>query len=100
MSQGTGWVPKFGANGVDYFNIEHFLRDAWWGGGYEGGEHSVDCITAETDGNGVDVVLEMSGSEAALHQGLAAPIEYRNLVDPDGTTPCGVLLIWTTRNGA
>ena len=26
----------------------------------------------ETDGNGVDVVLEMSGSEAALHQGLAA----------------------------
>ena len=34
-----------------------------------------------------------------VHQGLAAPIEYRNLIDPDGTTPCGVLLIWTTRNG-
>jgi threonine 3-dehydrogenase len=29
-------------------------------------------LRAATDGNGVDVVLEMSGSEAALHQGLAA----------------------------
>ncbi len=29
-------------------------------------------LRAETDGNGVDVVLEMSGAEAALHQGLAA----------------------------
>jgi threonine 3-dehydrogenase len=29
-------------------------------------------ILAQTDGNGVDVVLEMSGAEAALHQGLAA----------------------------
>jgi threonine 3-dehydrogenase len=27
---------------------------------------------AETDGNGVDIVLEMSGAQAALHQGLAA----------------------------
>lgn len=32
----------------------------------------VGRLRAETDGNGVDVVLEMSGSEAALHQGLAA----------------------------
>jgi threonine 3-dehydrogenase len=32
----------------------------------------VGRMRAETDGNGVDVVLEMSGSEAALHQGLAA----------------------------
>ena len=32
----------------------------------------VDLLRAETDGNGVDVVLEMSGAEAALHQGLAA----------------------------
>lgn len=31
-----------------------------------------ELIRAETDGNGVDVVLEMSGSEAALLQGLAA----------------------------
>lgn len=29
-------------------------------------------LKALTDGDGVDVVLEMSGSEAALHQGLAA----------------------------
>ena len=29
-------------------------------------------LREETDGNGVDVVLEMSGAESALHQGLAA----------------------------
>jgi threonine 3-dehydrogenase len=29
-------------------------------------------LKSETDGNGVDIVLEMSGSAAALHQGLAA----------------------------
>ena len=34
-----------------------------------------------------------------VHQGLAAPIEYRNLTNPDGTSPCGVVLIWTTRGG-
>ncbi len=34
-----------------------------------------------------------------IYQGLAAPIEYRNLVNPDGTRPCGVVLIWTTRGG-
>jgi hypothetical protein len=34
-----------------------------------------------------------------VHQGLAAPIEYRNLINPDGTYPCGVVLIWTTRGG-
>ena len=32
----------------------------------------VERLRAETDGNGVDIVLEMSGSAAALHQGLAA----------------------------
>ena len=32
----------------------------------------VERLRAATDGNGVDVVLEMSGSSAALHQGLAA----------------------------
>jgi len=35
-------------------------------------EDVVAALRAETDNNGVDVVLEMSGSEAALHQGLAA----------------------------
>jgi threonine 3-dehydrogenase len=29
-------------------------------------------LRAETDGNGVDIVLEMSGSAAALHQGFEA----------------------------
>jgi threonine 3-dehydrogenase len=32
----------------------------------------VERLRSETDGNGVDVVLEMSGAEPALHQGLAA----------------------------
>lgn len=32
----------------------------------------VSRLRAATDGNGVDIVLEMSGSSAALHQGLAA----------------------------
>jgi threonine 3-dehydrogenase len=32
----------------------------------------VERLREETDGNGVDVVLEMSGAEPALHQGLAA----------------------------
>ncbi len=45
ISQGTGWVQPFGANGVDYLHVEHFLRDAWWGGGYEGGENSRECVT-------------------------------------------------------
>jgi threonine 3-dehydrogenase len=32
----------------------------------------VGRLRDETDGNGVDIVLEMSGAEPALHQGLAA----------------------------
>ena len=32
----------------------------------------VGRLRAETDGNGVDIVLEMSGASPALHQGLAA----------------------------
>jgi len=38
----------------------------------EASDDIVERLRAETDGNGVDVVLEMSGAEAALHQGLAA----------------------------
>ncbi len=38
----------------------------------DGREDVVSRLRAETDGNGVDVVLEMSGSSAALHQGLGA----------------------------
>ena len=45
IQQGTGWAKKFGINGVDYMHMEHFLRDSWFGGGYEGGELSRDCVT-------------------------------------------------------
>jgi threonine 3-dehydrogenase len=38
----------------------------------DGREDVVGRVRAETDGNGVDMVLEMSGAQAALHQGLAA----------------------------
>ena len=52
VQQGTGWVQKFGPRGdgyeglgIDYLNMEHFLRDAWWGGGYEGGPLAAACVT-------------------------------------------------------
>ena len=48
IQQGTGWTKKFGMNGMDYLNMEHFMRDAWWGGGYEGGDFSQDCITNDS----------------------------------------------------
>ncbi len=35
-------------------------------------DNVVERLRSETDGDGVDIVLEMSGSAAALHQGLAA----------------------------
>lgn len=47
----------------------------------------------------IDAVTPRDIEGIEVHQGLAAPIEYRNLTDPDGTSPCGVLLIWTTRSG-
>lgn len=50
IQQGTGWMQQFGVNGMDYLNMEHYMRDAWWGGGYEGGDFSVDCVT-EADGD-------------------------------------------------
>ena len=37
----------------------------------------VSRLRAETDGNGVDIVLEMSGAAPALHQGLAARDQWR-----------------------
>ena len=54
VSQGTGWVPRFGINGVDYLHVEHFLRDAWWGGGYKGGAASGDCVTDDPRWEGVN----------------------------------------------
>lgn len=53
-SQGTGWVRPFGANGVEYLHVEHFLRDAWWGGGYEGGVRSRECVTDDPRWQGVN----------------------------------------------
>ena len=54
VSQGTGWVQPFGAHGTDYLHVEHFLRDAWWGGGYEGGPRSRDCVTDDPRWEGVN----------------------------------------------
>jgi outer membrane receptor protein involved in Fe transport len=54
VAQGTGWVRPFGANGVDYLHVEHFLRDAWWGGGYEGGAASRPCVTDDPRWAGVN----------------------------------------------
>src|SRR5690606_17541120 len=45
VQQGTGWVEQFGAPGAQYLHMEHYMRDAWWGGGYEGGELSEPCVT-------------------------------------------------------
>ena len=36
IQQGTGWMQPFGAPGGDFIQMEHYMRDAWWGGGYEG----------------------------------------------------------------
>jgi len=47
----------------------------------------------------IDQVLPDAVEGVEVYQGLAAPIEYRNLTNPDGTSPCGVVLIWTTRGG-
>lgn len=46
----------------------------------------------------IDLVLAEDLEGVEVYQGLGAPIEYRNLIDPDGTHPCGVLLIWTRRD--
>ncbi|MEE2896978.1 MAG: carboxypeptidase regulatory-like domain-containing protein [Gemmatimonadota bacterium] len=44
-----------------------------------------------------DLVLPGDLEGVEVYQGSGTPIEYRNLLDPDGTSPCGVLLIWTRR---
>ncbi len=67
VQQGTGWTKSFGMNGVDYLNMEHFMRDPWWGGGYEGGELSQDCINASTpdDAQAGDVTFQNERWESA-----------------------------------
>jgi hypothetical protein len=44
-----------------------------------------------------DLVLPDDLEGVEVYQGSGTPIEYRNLLDPDGTSPCGILLIWTRR---
>ena len=51
IQQGTGWAKQYGVNGVNYLNMEHFYRDAWWGGGYDGGEFGSECIMPDTPDN-------------------------------------------------
>jgi TonB-dependent starch-binding outer membrane protein SusC len=66
VQQGTGWVQKFGINGADYLNMEHYLRDAWWGGGYEGGSMSRVCVTSdmpEPEGN-ISAEVKAKGGRA------------------------------------
>ena len=44
-----------------------------------------------------DLVLPVDIEGVEVYQGSGAPIEYRNIIEPDGTYPCGVVLIWTRR---
>ena len=44
-----------------------------------------------------DQVLPGDIEGVEVYQGLDAPLEYRNLVEPAGTYACGVVLIWTRR---
>ena len=44
-----------------------------------------------------DLVLPGDIEGVEVFQGSGAPIEYRNIIEPDGTYPCGVVLIWTRR---
>ncbi len=54
VQQGTGWIQKFSVNGMNYLGMEHFMRDAWWGGGYDGGELSEPCVTDDPRWEGVN----------------------------------------------
>lgn len=54
IQQGTGWVQPFGRPGAEYLHMEHFLRDPWWGGGYEGGDLSQQCVTDDPRWQGVN----------------------------------------------
>src|SRR5690606_12352978 len=58
IQQGTGWVQEFGAPGAQYLHMEHYMRDAWWGGGYEGGDLSEDCVTDDPRWEGVNASPE------------------------------------------
>ena len=71
-----GVLKKSGARTVIATDINEERRDMAQRMGadvvLDGRDDVVGRARAETDGNGVDIVLEMSGAQAALHQGLAA----------------------------
>ena len=51
IQQGTGWLQQYGTGGVNYLNMEHFVRGPWWGGGYDGGEYGRPCIMSNSPDN-------------------------------------------------
>jgi threonine 3-dehydrogenase len=71
-----GVLKKAGARTVIATDINEERRDMAERMGadvvMDGRDEVVERVRDETDGNGVDIVLEMSGAQAALHQGLAA----------------------------
>lgn len=81
ISQGTGWVRPFGLHGVDYLHVEHFLRDSWWGGGYEGGARSRACVTDDPRWEGAN------GSAAGACRWPGAQWYQRYRMAVDGGTP-------------
>lgn len=65
IQEGTGWAKKYGPSGgayegleVNYLNMEHFLRDSWWGGGYDGGPLGRACVTDDPRWEGVNSSAE------------------------------------------
>jgi hypothetical protein len=47
----------------------------------------------------VDLVIPSDVEGVEIYQGPTTPVEYLRPVDPRGTQPCGVVLIWTRRPG-
>jgi TonB-dependent starch-binding outer membrane protein SusC len=49
--QGTGWSRKFGGDfGVNYLWMEHYMRDSWFGRGYDPGPAGDKCTTLSPGG--------------------------------------------------
>jgi hypothetical protein len=53
--QGTGWARKFGGDfGVNYLDMEHYMRDSWFGGGYASGSARPNACTELSPGGASD----------------------------------------------
>ena len=72
--------------GSSHLERSGFYRRARNAGGSRFTRRDVDVFDPQVVSEGVEV-----------YQGSGAPIEYRNIIEPDGTYPCGVVLIWTRR---